>query len=176
MFHTFLSLQFSQQLLPLRVFTMQCSGVRRGCWLSIKSLPLLQCQSNSSADTGEERRGEAAAETLLFRFNVEQESENNWVTCTVIRHWLLMFHFYEWDPPSHAANGSGPWRWMSLHQSQVKPVVASWELEGAPLWGWGSSLLRQQCSAWYHQMCVHWGWVELWFSVGREKHQRRKSQ
>ena len=112
-----------------------------------------KCQSNSSAATGEERRGEegrggAAAEAPLFWWNVGQEK--NWVTCTVITRRLLMFSSWpgrvvvgwggggglgEWlrpEPPPHAANGSCPWWWMFLHRSRVKPEAGPLQ-EGAPL-------------------------------------------
>lgn len=117
-----------------------------------------QCQSSSSAATGTERREKAvaAAEALHVWWNVDQE--NNGVTCAVIRRRLLMFQFLirqnaggvammRAAPPPRAANGSCPWQWMCLRQFLGTQEAEPSKQEGAPLWGRGFSLVRQQCSA-----------------------------
>lgn len=67
-----------------------------------------QCQSNSSAATSEKKqgRGEAAAKSPLFWGIDGQESENNWVPLTVVRHWLLMLQFLT----RQDAGGAAPMR------------------------------------------------------------------
>lgn len=105
------------------------------------------------------------------------------ITCTVITYRLWMFQLQGIeggamtgpDPPG-AANGSCPWWWRFRHQSRVKRGVGPSQQEGAPLWGRSSSLLCQRCSAWRHQVCARWGWVEQWFSVGRGQHAEKMQE
>lgn len=67
-----------------------------------------ECQSNSSAATNEKKqgRGGAAAKSPLFWGIDGQESENNWVLLTVVRHWLLMLQFLT----RQDAGGAAPMR------------------------------------------------------------------
>lgn len=148
--------------LPLYVFSMQCSGDRGSCWLSFKSLPPAEPSVNQTAlqhlvRRGGKRRSCCKSSALLVECRAGK-------TRTVITYRLWMFQLQDVGGgammrpnPLGAANGFYPWRWRFPHQSRVKRGAGPFQQEGAPLWGRGSSLLCQQCSAWHHQVCAHWG-------------------